>query len=77
MAIRTPVELCKCPVVQSGGAQKCISNAGHYSEQVNEPAVDMKMFLPTVCHLTPDPLWEITDLVESDDFVIMKKMNQL
>ena len=49
---------CQCPVDQSGGERECISNAGYYSEQVNEPRSGyntfalsgVRRFLPTVIH---------------------------
>jgi hypothetical protein len=61
-------------VVQSGGERECISNAEYYSEQVNEPAVRAQHFCPISagkvspnCYSSPYLLWEIPDLVESDD----------
>lgn len=65
---------CQCPVDQSGGERECISNAGYYSEQVNEPAVRVQHFCPIWgekvspnCYSSLHSLCEIPDLVESDD----------
>jgi hypothetical protein len=61
-------------VDQIGGERECISNAGYYSEQVNEPAVRVQHFCPIWgekvspnCYSSLHSLCEIPDLVESDD----------
>jgi hypothetical protein len=65
---------CQCPVVQSGGERECTSNAGCYSEQVNEAAVRVQHFclisggkVSPNCYSSPFQLWKIPYLVESDD----------
>ena len=60
---------CQCPVVHSGGERECISSAGYYSEQVNEPAVRVRHEnVSPNCYSSPYSLCENPDqILDPDD----------